>query len=65
MPFQLRIRITDRCPRHRYDPTKGEAAIKGGCPACRNILDSYQRICGLASVLAQRPGIKVTQGRAA
>lgn len=60
MAFKLRITLTVRCQKHpRYDPAKGEAAIKGGCSECVRTLEVYRRALKTAEEIAKVPGAKV------
>jgi hypothetical protein len=53
--LKISIRATAKCRRHpNFNPMHGEAAIKGGCPACREIMDLWILARAAAKSLAER-----------
>lgn len=53
MSLHVNLKKTLTCPRHRgYNPSKdGRAGIKGACTYCERILEIYDRVVSLETVI--------------
>lgn len=53
--LRISIRAKVKCRKHpKFDPAHGEASIKGGCPACRELLDLWILARAAAKSLVDR-----------
>jgi len=53
--LKISIRATAKCRKHpKFDPRHGEAAIKGGCVACREIMDLWILARASAKTISER-----------
>jgi hypothetical protein len=53
--LKISIRARAKCRKHpKFDPMHGEAAIKGGCSACREIMDLWILARAASKTLAER-----------
>jgi hypothetical protein len=53
--LKISIRARAKCRKHpKFDPMHGEAAIKGGCVTCREIMDLWILARAAAKTLSER-----------